>query len=355
VQPSQPSTELPAGPVPLRPSPVSSQASSEERAFVTYALARLRVYAHRLAMDKIKHDGAYDICLECGASARAETRSIDHQLACTTGAVLHWLAQLPDDLPAIEADDLKRDALLSAAQHRDLAALIFEARSLARAQIMTQIPGTEVCHECVQALGLFGVDGHTPECRTGKVLRRLDALCADSEAKFPPPSAAAGESAPAAALFSGEPVHFNEPWALRDGMRDGTLIVDARGCEIADLAMSDVGESSEREFARRIRACVNACAGQPTHQLETIGEAIAQAPRNSYAMLFFHRRHFKAAVVATLRMLLDQAEREAEQAAQPENQAVGIDPDAHLGAVESCEAPVCPCDGTSGCEKGGQS
>jgi hypothetical protein len=168
--------------------------------------------------------------------------------------------------------------------------------------------------------------------------------------------------------FSSALQHFNEPWGVAHSeVREGydARVVDRNGLTIADLSLSDVGESVETMFAARIRLAVNFCAGLSTLQLRQVLEKYGL---RGFALMAYPAEIFPLGVLAAIRAFLDEAARKVaeqalalpcaartEQAAQPENQAVGMDPDAHLGAVESCEAPVCPCDGTSGCEKGGQS
>lgn len=66
--------------------------------------------------------------------------------------------------------------------------------------------------------------------------------------------------------------HTSEPWSLREIDLDGCEVVDHRGQPVAALYRED-GEDGSRmlEHARRIVACVNACKGIETEQLETDG------------------------------------------------------------------------------------
>ncbi len=170
------------------------------------------------------------------------------------------------------------------------------------------MPGVWLCHECVQALSEDGVTGHTPECRAGKVLARLARLCANDSAQ-----AAAGKGrTPAAASFSGEVKHFNEPWQLAEGDDDLinggplTVVRDRNGLDIVDLGFSYVGEAVEELFARRIRSCVNFCAGFPTPILEEILSKYGLG----YALMVYPAERFGVGVMAAIRAMLDEDVRQ---------------------------------------------
>jgi len=66
--------------------------------------------------------------------------------------------------------------------------------------------------------------------------------------------------------------HTPEPWICRDNQHYN--IGTSEGYAIADMAFeySSLGQEELKANARRIVACVNACAGIPTDQLES-GEA----------------------------------------------------------------------------------
>lgn len=59
---------------------------------------------------------------------------------------------------------------------------------------------------------------------------------------------------------------FGEPWVV-----DGDDVKDAAGYEVADMALTDLDAEDEGRYARRIVACVNACAGFETGDLEKHG------------------------------------------------------------------------------------
>lgn len=79
-----------------------------------------------------------------------------------------------------------------------------------------------------------------------------------------------------------KPKHTPEPWKYTDDPSDGccwTHHVEtvARDPQMPDYAHGSVADISGEENARRIVACVNACAGIPTEALEAgvIGDAYA--------------------------------------------------------------------------------
>jgi hypothetical protein len=260
-------------------------------------------------------------CRDCQTWASHATGRIEHKLGCSTGQVLHWLEQLPDDLPAITDEELVRDARLTIEQHRDLSGLMFEARSLARHQITTHIPGVELCRECLQVVERDGLLGHTPECRAGKVLTRLAALCEDrrENRKLLPP-AEGSATGPSAGFFS-ELGNYNEPWSVRgsreqeEGFIDRvlrTVVADRSGTHIVDTADGDCGEPMQRAFAERIALCMNFCAALPGASLEAV---IAKYGIRGFALMAYPVERFAVGVLAAIRAFLDEdARRVAERA-----------------------------------------
>lgn len=64
--------------------------------------------------------------------------------------------------------------------------------------------------------------------------------------------------------------HTPEPWATKQSRLYGneTMLVDKDDHYIASIrANSDLSDGDSQDIARRITACVNACAGIPTYQL----------------------------------------------------------------------------------------
>ncbi len=134
--------------------------------------------------------------------------------------------------------------------------LMFAARRLV--QVQTRRPGfrNDVCAEC-QAAGFPGVIAHGRGCRTGEVDGILSDLVnlyqteVDRAAHTPAPPQVAGE--------------FAEPWMI-DPEHPGVLL-DFTGREVYDGLGTDLIEPDEEDYAARIAACVNACAGVSTEAL----------------------------------------------------------------------------------------
>jgi hypothetical protein len=136
--------------------------------------------------------------------------------------------------------------------------LMFAARRLVQGQ--TRVAGfrNDVCAEC-QARGFPGVIAHGRGCRTGEVDGILSDLVNLYQTEV---DAAAQNSSKTSAPPQGE---FGEPWII-DPECPGQLL-SQHGLEVYDSYGTELMESDEEDYAARIAACVNACAGIPTESL----------------------------------------------------------------------------------------
>jgi len=76
--------------------------------------------------------------------------------------------------------------------------------------------------------------------------------------------------------------HIQEPWMFREECANSLVIEECKtGDTIADVIGKDDDEWNETDFAnaRRIVACVNACKGIPTGELEMHGY-LTSAPKD---------------------------------------------------------------------------
>jgi hypothetical protein len=135
--------------------------------------------------------------------------------------------------------------------------LMFAARRLVEVQTRRYGFSQAACAEC-QAAGFPGVIAHYPGCRTGEVEGLLSDLVnlyqteVDRAAQTPaPPQGSAGE--------------FGEPWVM-DPDNPGNL-KNANGIVVHDAWGTELIEWDDEDYAARIAACVNACAGVPTEAL----------------------------------------------------------------------------------------
>lgn len=186
--------------------------------------SRLRVHAHRLALGRITSLGVIE-CRECHAEPQPGSERITHFDGCSVGQVLHCLEQITDE------DAMSRSRFAVREEH-DLAALLIEAHALAWMQITTVIPRVPGCNECCQSLSEDALRGHTPECRTGKVLGRLAVLSAAGDVareKVSGPAPGAKASLPGAA-FSAEAATATEEVSASDNADGEPCAVCGHAC-----------------------------------------------------------------------------------------------------------------------------
>lgn len=269
-QPSQSSPEQPRS-VPLN-SPPRFSATDNTVEWIQRLVRQVRAYVTLHISQRFERI----VCSECGSDA-PQGGHILHFIGCTVGAYAECVEHI-GELPA-EVEDLKRPRSFTRAQERDLSALIFEARLLARSRIMTRIRGAELCEECLQAVTEDSLIGHTAECRVGRVFTRLSQLCAEP-----------GPQLRAAALTAGELTTYGEPWRV-EGNSDHEWPVRLRnrnGRLVLELRDSEVGDAVEEAFARRIVLAINFLEGMPDRSLLEVLESygvgnywIAAVPRST--------------------------------------------------------------------------
>jgi hypothetical protein len=179
-----------------------------------------------------------------------------------------------------------KDALI-ALRERDvyLAQILFAARHLAESQIKGwhDFRSPDAFIDCLQCgrccfSGEELVHGH--ECNVGRVLRLLDAL-----QELPPnpniersvaPSGISSEQAGVGVASPQAPAtQFYEPWTCSPGCADHyPEIYSSDNSLLFDMADSVIIDEDCENYARRIVACVNACAGMPTEELELLESGV---------------------------------------------------------------------------------
>jgi len=138
--------------------------------------------------------------------------------------------------------------------------LMFAARAMAlHYEVSVHDPAGSFCVECLRR-STPGTIEHAADCRTGRVLHVLGELEAAAAASASEPAPPAPETVDAAE-------NFFEPWGM-DVDYAGS-VTDSRGIEVYDCAgATEVHDDELDRYARRVRACVNFCAGVPTQRLE---------------------------------------------------------------------------------------
>jgi hypothetical protein len=251
VQPSQSSPEQPRS-VPLNSPPRFSPTDNTVE-WIQRLVRQVRAYVTLRISQRFERM----VCSECGSSAPDRDRIL-HFIGCTIGSYAECLEHI-GELPS-EVEDLKRPRTFTRAQERDLSALIFEARSLARSRIMTRIRGAELCEECLQAVTGDSLIGHTAECRVGRVFTRLSQLCAEPGPQL--------RVAALSSAFAGELTSYGEPWRVEGDSDDWPVrLRNCNGRLVLELRDSEVGDAVEEAFARRILLAINFLEGMPDKSL----------------------------------------------------------------------------------------
>jgi hypothetical protein len=233
------------------------------------------------------------VCRECGGDAPCGT-AIQHFIGCNIGAYARCLDGI-GELPA-EVEDLKRPRSFTRAQERDLSALIFEARSLARSIMVTHLPGAELCGECLQAVTGDSLVGHTAECRAGRVFRRVAQLCAESATR--PTRADAFAAAVGAAL-----VTYGEPWTVEGNSADDwpVRLRDRHGRLVLELRDSEVGDAVEEAFMRRVALAINFLSNMPD---KSLAEVVDEYGQGNYWIAAVPRSIAGEALLATVKRIV---------------------------------------------------
>jgi hypothetical protein len=94
---------------------------------------------------------------------------------------------------------------------------------------------------------------------------------------------------------------FGEPWVHVSGEYE--TIEDRAGRTVVDMTGSELTEEDDIEYARRIRACVNACEGFPTEDLENHGAG----GLGIFTLVRIRPEDFEADALPSFRRLLAQA------------------------------------------------
>lgn len=134
--------------------------------------------------------------------------------------------------------------------------LMFAGQALARTQVEQKWNGR--CCLCCGAEAFFGaVLHHGMQCPVGRMERVLEEI--ESAQATPAPTVAATADSLAESFY--------EPWSM--DVEHAGSVTDSRGIEVYDCAgATEVHEDRLHGYARRVRACVNFCAGVPTQKLE---------------------------------------------------------------------------------------
>jgi hypothetical protein len=153
-----------------------------------------------------------------------------------------------------------------------LAQLLFAARDLAEKRLAKDMRRV-CCIECLVVAKISELLHHSADCVTGRVLRLIGAL-----KEIPPtsqPERRPCEEVSTEQAYAAEPhpplapFNFAEPWTLVD--EPATLeVLNADGYTVVDMAGSSLVEEEDLMYAKRIKACVNACQGIATQMLETV-------------------------------------------------------------------------------------
>lgn len=184
-------------------------------------------------------------------------------------------AENPNSIHEISTEDVERfwtegtDAR-SARDIREplLAELIFAARDLAHRNIFEDSAFSWFCRECQKTQGLSELT-HSATCRTGRVLRIVDALVATLDSKpaglaaAPEGVVAPGDGASRCAANGEGGSEYGQPWRYR--MQGGNAhLENSEGYWLGCV----YGPAQEAvDHAERITASVNFCAGIPTEIL----------------------------------------------------------------------------------------
>jgi hypothetical protein len=165
--------------------------------------------------------------------------------------------------------ELSKIGQFSLDQQRIIIHILFAARNLVDVQF-ARSAGRVICTECLTEQISDRKLEHADWCRTGR-MKRLLAELLDVPNPTERKNAQAEKSCePVDAAVEEQPrsrnVPFYEPWTV-----DAGLIKDAQGAIMVDPLGSDLSVADEWMVMRRIVACVNACTGISTYELERKG------------------------------------------------------------------------------------
>ncbi len=196
------------------------------------------------------------------SSARAESSTSTSSLAFEQegGGIGEspLLAPAPDGRITIR-EDVKRVPSPWMPPARLVIELMFAARQMSEIEVSKQRNGVTWCRECGAIAEPGELFEHYIDCRVGRVTRLLEAIEASQ--------AAQASTVAEKALVGTAEENFFEPWSM-DIEHPGS-VTDSRGIEVYDCAgATEVHEDELDRYARRMRACVNFCAGVPTQKLE---------------------------------------------------------------------------------------